>query len=173
MGLWHQQTIEPLSCLFPTHEVFERVENLRRAGRAARNSHIHRHVPVHGPGDGITAFEHAAVTRAITECDDDLRVGRGSIDILQWSLHVPRHWACHDERIRMAGGGGDVNAKTFGIVDGIRQCVHLHFTGVAGACVHLANRQRPFEAIGRLLGFRRNYGRRRGAFRKRGDGQPD
>src|SRR5690349_3592526 len=108
----------------------------------------------------VAAFEHATVDRAIPEGNDDLRIRRLFVDILQCALHVDRDRSGHDQRVRMPWRRGNVNAEPLNVIDRISQGVHLHLAGVAGACVHFANRQGLSEWQRFLASLRREAFRR-------------
>jgi len=98
-------------------------------------------VPIDRAGHGVAAFEHAAVDGAVSQRDDNLRIRRGLVHVLQGPLHVHGHRAGDHQCVGMARRCGNVNAEPFGVVYGIHERVHLHLTGVAGARIHFTDGQ--------------------------------
>ncbi len=66
-------------------------------------------------------------------------------------FHIARDRTGDQQHVGMARRGDEVNAEALDVVDRVVQRNDLLLTSVAGARVHLANRQRPAEqALNRL-----------------------
>src|SRR6185295_4449666 len=65
------------------------------------------------------------------------------VSLLEREFHVARHWPRHEEHIRVARGGDEVNPEAFEIIDGAVQADDFDFATIARAGVHFANVQGP------------------------------
>ncbi|OLB75247.1 MAG: hypothetical protein AUH96_03155 [Nitrospirae bacterium 13_2_20CM_2_61_4] len=108
---------------------------------------------LHGAGDPIASLEHPTVTGAVSERDDQLRIGRRAVRILQRFFHVDRHGARHHQCVGVPRGRGDVNPEPVRIVDRVHKRVHLHLASIAGPGVYLADGQRPAKGSRLPAGF--------------------
>jgi len=102
----------------------------------------------HWSGHSIAAFEDSAIDSTVAKGDDDLRIRRLFVDILQCALHVYGDWSCDSQCIRMPRRRDNMDAKPFHVLDSIRQRIHLHLAGIARARIHFADGERTPEGFG-------------------------
>lgn len=76
-------------------------------------------------GHGIAPRKHAAVDRTITECDDDLRIGRGFIGVFQGMFHILGYRSGDHQRVSMTRGGGNVDPEPLNVIERIRKFLTL------------------------------------------------
>lgn len=113
--------------------------------RASGDVQVNRENSVHALVNLGAAGKGPAADCAGADRNDDLRVRDGVVGLQDGVMHVPRNGACNQEPIRMARGGGELNAEPGEIpADGI-QHVGVEVAGVAASRADFAQSKRTAE----------------------------
>src|SRR5262249_60703587 len=98
------------------------------------------------------AAKDAAVARAVSGGDDELRIGRGMPGAPQRLGHVARHRPRYHKAVGVARGGHEMHTESLEVVVRAGQAPNLQLTAIARARVDLADGKRAAEVRANLLG---------------------
>ena len=94
------------------------------------------------PVDAVGAREHPAVTRAVTDRDDQLGPGDGIEGAPQRHGHVPGHHPGHQQRIGMPGRGDQPRPVPLRVIHRAERRADLHLAPVTRPGVHVPDLHR-------------------------------
>ena len=123
------------------------VHDLARRRRTAGDHQIHGQKRVHTAKDGGGPFEHAAVDGAVTDGDDEDRVGHGLAGLAHGLGHVAPGDAGDQEDVGVAGAGGENEAVLGEVVDQVLGCPQLQLTTIAAAGGDVADGEAAAEFL--------------------------
>src|SRR5216684_4364050 len=117
------------------------MEERLRPRRTSGDKHVYRQDFLDSSQRRVALTENTATDAARSHGDHDLRIGRRAERLEQSQLHVPGYWSRYQKHIRVARRGHEVDAKALDIVDRVVQSNDFEFASVAGARIHLPDRQ--------------------------------
>jgi hypothetical protein len=118
-----------------------------RSGGATGDMGVYRDDVLNPPQGSVALAEDPAVASAVPHRNHQLRVGGGHVGPLQGDLHVDRYRAGHQQHVGKAGGGCEVDAEPFAVVECVVHGVDLQLAAVARSRIHLADGQAPVKGL--------------------------
>jgi hypothetical protein len=106
--------------------------------RAAWDLEVNGNDVAHGPGDTVSALEHAAVPSAVADGDNHPRVRDGIESLAERSDHVVGYGPGDEETVGVTGRGFEPDTELLGVIVGGEDRGDLELAPVAGARVDVA-----------------------------------